>query len=333
MSTLKVEPVSSTTTLKVGQCVCGQWSEPSKQNNTGHRAMGRAERTSLWSVVVVGTTLVIGCLVMEIITRNRLDVIAEKCSSHHDVIRKSPTNHDDVTTTTKSTTSEKEKDVDGMVTSDDNSISTPETVKHHPSRKRSRDLRTQSMQPSTRASHFVANSDGFADFQYSDASCISKWDGMFCRNGTYWSVRAAQIMKFFVGADWTKHNDFGIQSALVQSTPGMFTVQYGGLHLIYINVMIRTTEDKHDIEVYSDDTRLLRCRQGLDYVRSTSDRYLYSKTRTCSVMGLFYLEGGAVVTSRILQARTTLSLGPDSTNFGAILYDTHPQIPDVKYFG
>ncbi|OWF40527.1 hypothetical protein KP79_PYT19965 [Mizuhopecten yessoensis] len=156
---------------------------------------------------------------------------------------------------------------------------------------------------------------------------------MFCRNGTFWSNHTAQVMKFFVGAEWTKQGDGGIQPALVQSTPGMFTVQSGGLYLIYINVIIRTTEDKHDIEVYSDQTRLLRCRQGLDYVRQTDDRFLYSKTRTCSVMGLFYLEDGAVVTSRVLQARTTLSLGPDSTNFGAIHYNTRPQLRDISFVG
>ncbi|XP_033760141.1 uncharacterized protein LOC117342197 [Pecten maximus] len=328
----RVESVSLAVSPIVGQCACRHVSESNKQRNAGHRTVGRMERTVLWSVVIAGSFLVIGCLVLEVITRKQMKVLAERCLTHHGGVHTPQKNHVDVTPT-KNSFANSEKQIDDMTPLDDDANSTPRTWKRHPSRKRARALRTQSSQSPTRASHFVANNDRSNDFQYSDESCIPKWDGMFCRNGTYWSDRTAQIIKFFVGSDWTRNNDFGIQSALNQSTPGMFRVQGGGLYLIYINVMIRTTEDKHDIEIYSDNTRLLRCRQGLDYVRQTTDRYLYSKTRTCSVMGLFYLEDGAVLTSRILQARTTLSLGPDSTNFGAILFTSHPQLDDFSYFG
>ncbi|XP_060065500.1 uncharacterized protein LOC132545846 [Ylistrum balloti] len=325
MSSLRVDPVYSVASSNVGQCACGQESKFSKQNHVGHRTvrMGRMERTALWSLVSLGSFVIVSCLVMVVITRNKLDAIAETCSSAHNV-KHAP---QEITST------DKEKVVeDEISTSEDNQ----KAVKRQLKKKRTRTVRTQTDQVSTRASHFVADSDGSFDFQQLDVSCIPRWDGTFCRNGTYWSNKTGQIIKFFVGADWMKNNDYGIQPALVQSSPGMFTVQTGGLHLIYINVIIRTTEDKHDIEVYSDHTRLLRCRQGLDYVRQTNDRYLFSKTRTCSVMGLFYLEDGAVVTLRVLQARTTLSLGPDSTNFGAIVYTTHPQldaINDISYFG
>lgn len=81
MVTSNVGAVATAPSPRVCQCTCGFVSESS---SAGHRTtvqMGRTERTCLWSLVSVMTVLVLGCFVMEMVTRQRLEALAQQCLS------------------------------------------------------------------------------------------------------------------------------------------------------------------------------------------------------------------------------------------------------------
>ena len=93
--------------------------------------------------------------------------------------------------------------------------------------------------------------------------------------------------------------------------------------LLFVQILVQATKSSHDIAIYVDDSRKLDCRESLDYVRSNpANPFLYSKGKTCSVSGVFYLAQGSELTIRILTSHTAVILKPENTNFGAILLKT-----------
>lgn len=86
---------------------------------------------------------------------------------------------------------------------------------------------------------------------------------------------------------------------------------------------MQATKSSHDIAIYIDGTRKLDCRESLDYVRSDpSNPYMFSKGKTCSVSGVFFLQRSSDLSIRILTSQTAVILKPENTNFGAILLKT-----------
>ena len=93
--------------------------------------------------------------------------------------------------------------------------------------------------------------------------------------------------------------------------------------LLFVQILVQATKSSHDIAIYVDDSRKLDCRESLDYVRfNPANPFLYSKGKTCSVSGVFYLAQGSELTIRILTSHTAVILKPENTNFGAILLKT-----------
>jgi hypothetical protein len=49
---------------------------------------------------------------------------------------------------------------------------------------------------------------------------------------------------------------------------------------------------------------------------------MYSKGKTCSVSGVFFLQQGSDLSIRLLTTNTAVILKPENTNFGAVLLKT-----------
>ncbi|XP_062567551.1 uncharacterized protein LOC134229772 [Saccostrea cucullata] len=156
-------------------------------------------------------------------------------------------------------------------------------------------------------------------------SCCYVWSGTFCANQTFMINDPLHGVKFFRPSSWMKSQHIEEVEPLSQSQAdtSSFTVTKSGLHLLYLNVLIQATKSSHDVAIYIDSNRKLDCRESLDYVRSNpSNPFMYSKGKTCSVSGVFFLQQGSQLSIRFLTANTAVILKPENTNFGAILLKT-----------
>ncbi|XP_061194776.1 uncharacterized protein LOC133202930 [Saccostrea echinata] len=156
-------------------------------------------------------------------------------------------------------------------------------------------------------------------------TCCFVWSGTFCANQTFMINDPLHGVKFFKPSPWMKSQHIEEVEPLSQSQAdtSSFTVTKSGLHLLYLNVLIQATKSSHDIAIYIDSSRKLDCRESLDYVRSIpSNPFMYSKGKTCSVSGVFFIQQGSQLSIRFLTANTAVILKPENTNFGAILLKT-----------
>ncbi|CAG2210306.1 unnamed protein product [Mytilus edulis] len=153
-----------------------------------------------------------------------------------------------------------------------------------------------------------------------NAMCVNKWHGLMCRNNTYKNIDSNRIIEFWKKAQWTKtHNRDVLSLGMNKPSPGIFTVETGGLYLMYLNVLISATLSKHDVGIFIADDKKLVCRENLDYVRGTASVSTNSKAKTCSVSGVFYVERSQTITVKIVTRNTEIYLDSYNTNFGAVL--------------
>nr|XP_011448556.2 uncharacterized protein LOC105343079 [Crassostrea gigas] len=156
-------------------------------------------------------------------------------------------------------------------------------------------------------------------------SCCHVWSGTFCANQTFLLNDPLHGVQFFTSSPWMTSQHIEEVEPLVQNQTdtSIFSVTKSGLHLLYLNILVQATKSSHDIAIYIDGTRKLDCRESLDYVRSDpSNPYMFSKGKTCSVSGVFFLQRSSDLSIRILTSQTAVILKPENTNFGAILLKT-----------
>ncbi|XP_056004865.1 uncharacterized protein LOC125657905 isoform X2 [Ostrea edulis] len=156
-------------------------------------------------------------------------------------------------------------------------------------------------------------------------TCCSVWSGTFCANQTFLSTDPHHGVLFFKPSPWMEVQHIEEVTPLLQSQTdtSLFTVTKSGIHLLYLNILIQATKSSHDIAIYIDSDRKLDCRESLDYVRSdASNPFMYSKGKTCSISGVFFLQQSSLLSIRILTTNTAVILKPENTNFGVVLLKT-----------
>ncbi|XP_052103805.1 uncharacterized protein LOC127737277 [Mytilus californianus] len=198
--------------------------------------------------------------------------------------------------------------------------------RHLRTNNRMKDIQGGSMQLDTpvqqpTAVHYVpigVTRDLISQIFANNAMCVNRWHGLMCRNNTYKNKDSNRIIEFWQKAQWTKaHNGDVLSLGTNVSSPGIFTVETGGLYLLYLNVLISATLSKHDVGIFISDDKKLVCRENLDYVRGTVSTN--SKAKTCSVSGVFYVEQSQTIAVKIVTTNTAIYLDSYNTNFGAVL--------------